>query len=544
MRLIKYVFLIIFTVAVSCKPTKTAIESTVETRVSRATNQVTGEKHNVLFIAIDDLKPLLNCYGNPQIKTPNIDRLAARSTVFLNNHCQQAVCAPSRASLMTGQFPDHTQVLDLKTLIRKKQPNVLTLPQYFRQNGYETTAFGKIYDLRSVDKMHDELSWSIPYKNVDPSEFEALSSLSTNVSGKPKGGHYRKPSTVKLYNQYFKEGKEKGKSPQKYALEHIKPATENIEIDDEAYVDGMLAKMGIEQLQQFAKSSNPFFLAVGFKKPHLPFVAPKKYWDMYSADDIDLADYQEKVRNGVDMAYHNSGELSSYTNDKGEHIYENLDERKLSEAEQRQLIHGYYACVSYVDAQVGKLLDELDNQGLTDNTIIVLWGDHGWHLGDHGLWCKHTNFEQGTRSPLLISAPEISANSTTKPTGLIDVFPTLCELNGLSIPSQVESKSLVPLMKNPTTEIQKYTVHQFPRGGNNNMLMGYGVRTENYRYVQWIKVESRTSVDYESAEIVGEEFYDYQNDKNETMNLLNNAKYKSQIDVHRAMLHEFFNKMK
>ncbi|MFK7949807.1 MAG: sulfatase [Saprospiraceae bacterium] len=534
-----YISLIIIAIIISCTPTKTVTETTVE----EAVEVVNATKQNVLFIAIDDLKPLLNCYGNPQIKTPNIDKLAARSTVFLNNHCQQAVCAPSRASLMTGQFPDHTKVLDLKTLIRKKQPNVLTLPQYFKNNGYQTTAFGKIYDLRSVDKKHDAVSWSIPYQNVDPSEFEALGSLSGNTADKPKGGHYRNPKTVKLYNQYFKEGKAKGEKPQKYAMNNIKPVTENIEVGDEAYMDGLIAKMGVEQLQSFAKSTKPFFLAVGFKKPHLPFVAPKKYWDLYDANDIDMADYQEKVKGGVRMAYHNSGELGSYTNDDGEHIYNNLDKRKLSEAEQRHLIHGYYACVSYIDAQVGKLLDELEKQGLTENTTIVLWGDHGWHLGDHGLWCKHSNFEQGTRSPLLISSPNMTGNTTTKPTGLINIFPTLCELNGLPIPEQVESKSLVPLMKNPSAEVQKYTVHQFPRGGKKG-TMGYGVRTENYRYVQWIKVESRTNIDYENAEIVGEEFYDYQKDKNETKNLINDANYKTLVKEHQAMMQEFFEKMK
>lgn len=534
-----YISLIIIAIIISCTPTKTVTETTVE----EAVEVVNATKQNVLFIAIDDLKPLLNCYGNPQIKTPNIDKLAARSTVFLNNHCQQAVCAPSRASLMTGQFPDYTKVLDLKTLIRKKQPNVLTLPQYFKNNGYQTTAFGKIYDLRSVDKKHDAVSWSIPYQNVDPSEFEALGSLSGNTADKPKGGHYRNPKTVKLYNQYFKEGKAKGEKPQKYAMNNIKPVTENIEVGDEAYMDGLIAKMGVEQLQSFAKSTKPFFLAVGFKKPHLPFVAPKKYWDLYDANDIDMADYQEKVKGGVRMAYHNSGELGSYTNDDGEHIYNNLDKRKLSEAEQRHLIHGYYACVSYIDAQVGKLLDELEKQGLTENTTIVLWGDHGWHLGDHGLWCKHSNFEQGTRSPLLISSPNMTGNTTTKPTGLINIFPTLCELNGLPIPEQVESKSLVPLMKNPSAEVQKYTVHQFPRGGKKG-TMGYGVRTENYRYVQWIKVESRTNIDYENAEIVGEEFYDYQKDKNETKNLINDANYKTLVKEHQAMMQEFFEKMK
>lgn len=537
-----YISLLIIAIIISCTPTKTATEAAIEA-VAETVETVSPTKQNVLFIAIDDLKPLLNCYGNPQIKTPNIDKLAARSTVFLNNHCQQAVCAPSRASLMTGQFPDHTQVLDLKTLIRKKQPNVLTLPQHFKENGYITAALGKIYDLRSVDKGHDEASWSLPYQNIDPSEYEALASLSENKANKPKGGHYRNPKTVKLYNQYFKEAKEKGEKPEKYALEHIKPVTENIEIGDEAYMDGMLAKMGVEQLQAFAKSSEPFFLAVGFKKPHLPFVAPKKYWDMYNAADIDMAAYQEKVKNGVEIAYHNSGELGSYSDDDGNFIYNNLDKRKLSEAEQRHLIHGYYACVSYVDAQVGKLLDELEKQGLTENTTIVLWGDHGWHLGDHGLWCKHTNFEQGTRSPLIISNPKFKANTTTKPTGLIDIFPTLCELHGLPIPKQVESRSLVPLMKNPTADVQKYTIHQFPRGGKKG-TMGYGVRTENYRYVQWIEADSRTNVDYENAKVVGEEFYDYQKDELETVNYVNDAAYKTLVAEHQAMLKAFFNKMK
>ena len=519
MKIKNYTILTIITLLLACsaaKPTKV--------------KHVNEKKQNVLFIAIDDLKPLLGCYGNPYIKTPNIDRLAAMGTVFQNNHCQQAVCGPSRASVLTGKVPDNTQVWDLQTYMRDKNPDIVTLPQYFKSQGYETVGMGKIFH-SAKDKKYDAISWSVPFLRIQDADY---------ANGKePVYGHYQSPQNRKRYNELRKEAIAKNKKPRRYMISKYKPATEKAAVEDEMYLEGVLARKSIEYLNEFAKSSKPFFLAVGFKKPHLPFVAPQKYWDLYEREDLPLAAYQSKVVGGFDKAYHTMGEISKYTNNDGEFIYENLIDRKLSDAEQRELIHGYFACVSYVDAQVGKLLDALERNGQLVNTTIVLWGDHGWHLGDHGLWCKHSNFEQATRSPLIIATPDGKANHTSTPTGFVDVFPTLCELSNIPTPIDLDGESLVPIMQAPLTNKRQFTVSQYPRG---NSIMGYAVRSDRYRYVQWMKMDFHHNRDYSKAEIIGVELYDYENDKNETTNLV--ISETSIVDSHKAMLMEYFEKIK
>ncbi|MFK7949808.1 MAG: sulfatase [Saprospiraceae bacterium] len=515
-----YISFIIITILIACSATKPTSEQT----------KPNAKKQNVLFIAIDDLKPLLNCYGNPHIKTPNIDRLAKMGTVFQNNHCQQAVCGPSRVSILTGKVPDNTKVWDLQTYMRVQNPNIVTLPQYFKSQGYESVGMGKIFH-SAKDKANDEISWSEPFVKVVEADY---------ASGKePVYGHYQKPQNRKKYNELRKEAKAKNKKPRKYMIANFKPATEKANVADDVYLEGVLAKKGVEYLNKFSKSDKPFFLAVGFKKPHLPFVAPKKYWDLYSEKDIQLAEYQGKVKGGFEKAYHTMGEISKYTNNEGEHIYKNLIDRKLSEAEQRELIHGYYACVSFVDAQVGKLLDALEANRQDKNTTIVLWGDHGWHLGDHGLWCKHSNFEQATRSPLIIATPNGKANSTTTPTGFVDVFPTLCELSNIPTPTNLDGESLVSIMQNPTENTRQFTVSQYPRG---KQMMGYAVRSEHYRYVHWVKMDFHNNSDYSKAEVVATELYDYRNDANETVNIAeSNEKI---VAEHRAMLESYFERIK
>jgi arylsulfatase A-like enzyme len=266
-------------------------------------------------------------------------------------------------------------------------------------------------------------------------------------------------------------------------------------------------------------------------------VAPKKYWDLYQRQNMPVAIFQKASENGVDMAYHNAGELSAYTDIVP--LASFTDQKNigltLSLDKQKELIHGYYSSVSYTDAQVGILLNALDSLGLSDNTIIVLWGDHGWHLGDHNLWCKHTNFEQATHAPLLIAAPGLAASKTTSPSEFIDIFPTLCDLSGLSIPSYLDGKSLVPMMRNPNAKVKDFSVSQYPRSGANSetdrlgfadsKLMGYSIRTNQYRLTIWMKDFFKSTQPFNKNLIVGTELYDYKNDPNETVNVYTDKNY-------------------
>ena len=263
-----------------------------------------SKKPNILFIAVDDLKPILGCYGDPLVKTPNIDRLASRATIFMSNYVQQAVCGPTRASLMTGKRPDYTQVWDLKTRMRDINPDILSLPQYLKENGYSTQGIGKVYDQRCVDKDFDKPSWSTPYYKVNNKYY--------GVYGEPAEGRYQLAETKVLAEKYIKEALASGKTKEEandYVQTKIKPSVESADVPDYAYTDGANTLQAIDILKQLKNSTQPFFLAVGLSKPHLPFVAPKKYWDLYKREDMPLAPYQKPTENAVDIAYHNSGEF-------------------------------------------------------------------------------------------------------------------------------------------------------------------------------------------------------------------------------------------
>ncbi|MFA8436868.1 MAG: sulfatase [Marinifilaceae bacterium] len=493
------------------------------------------EKKNVLFIAVDDLKPILGCYGDKLVKTPNIDRLAKQGVVFLNNHCQQAVCAPSRASLLTGLRPDLTKVWDLKTLIRDMNPDILTMPQHFKQNGYVTTGVGKIYDKRSVDNDHDKVSWSEEFA------FEGDYKYYDSKYGQPALGYYQLPETKKAVEKYRKEAETQGKkgyAVTKYAISRVKPTTECADVPDNAYVDGVIALSAIDRLEKLAVRDKPFFLGVGFKRPHLPFVAPKKYWDLYDREEMPLAPYQKAAVDGPLLAYHNSGELRSYTDIPPLKSFSDVESDLLSVEKQKELIHGYYAAVSYIDAQVGKVLHAMDSLGLRENTVVILWGDHGWHLGDHGIWCKHTNFEQATRSPMIISDGENYKGKTKTPTEFVDIFPTLCDLAGIEKPSDLDGVSLIPVMKNGKKGVKEYSVSQFQRG----KAEGYAFRTERYRYVVWVNEMFRKPGNFSKERIIERELYDYKKDPNETRNLVGNKRYRKVSEELEEMCLEYFEK--
>ncbi len=496
-------------------------------------SQVKQDRPNILFIAVDDLKPVLGCYGDKLVKTPNIDKLARQGTIFLQNYCQQAVCGPTRASLMTGMRPDHTGVWDLKTKMRDVHPDILSLPQYFISKGYQTAGIGKIFDSRCVDEDLDKPSWSIPY-------FKKSDKYYPKSTGSPEG-QYQLPETKALFRKYTAEGEAKGlkgKELNDYVGKFIKPSVECYDVPDNAYSDGANTLHAKEILAGLANDGKPFFFGVGLTKPHLPFVAPKKYWDLYKRDEMPLAPFQQKAKDSPDMAYHTAAELYAYSDIP--EISSFSDQKvglDMPVAKQKELIHGYYAATSYTDAQVGILMKTLDSLGLSKNTIIVLWGDHGWHLGDHNLWCKHTNFEQATHAPLLISAPWIKPSATKSPSEFVDIFPTLCDLSGLAVPSHLDGKSLVPVMKDPKTSVKEFSVSQYPRtldkldterlGWSDGQYMGYSIRTGQYRYTIWMKDSYRSGKPYNKALVVAAELYDYRKDPNETVNVANDKNYTS-----------------
>lgn len=473
------------------------------------------EAKNVLFIAVDDLKPMLGCYGNTKILTPNIDKLSGAGTVFLNNHCQQAVCSPSRASLMFGMRPDKTKIWDLHTPVRTATKNVKTVAEHFKDNGYESVAFGKIFHISMADNQHDTKSWSISYQDVNQYNYpEDL--------GEPFAGHYQDPDVKaemrKLYQSFLSDGLKPGKARAK-VLTKIKPSTEMENVPDEAYGDGQVANNSVKMIQQLANKEKPFFIAAGFKKPHLPFVAPKKYWDLYNPEDIELSRWQEAPEGAPDFALHTWGELKSYTDITPEIQSSGV----LNERKQRELIHGYMAAVSYTDAQIGKLLRELENQGVADNTIIVLWGDHGWHLGDHGIWCKHSNFEQATHSPLIFSYPDTKGGiKNSSPVEFVDIYPTLCDLAGIEIPAFTDGTSLKPIITGNSEKVKDFAISQYPRG---NKRMGYSLRTERYRYTAWFGIDFRKGEKACQEKLIAEELYDYQEDELETKNLAGDKSY-------------------
>lgn len=503
-----------------------AAAATAGAFASRLFPQASEKKPNILMIPLDDLKPLLGCYGDTDIISPNIDALAAGGTVFLNNCCQQAVCGPTRASLMTGMYPDHTGVWDLETRMRDVNPDILSLPQYLRSQGYETTGIGKTYDPRCVDKKLDEPSWSIPYGSEKVQVDQTLGAMA---------GSYRNAETIAamkkgeeaLKGQKFKSGSAKNAALAKAAGAMAAPATECTDVPDNGYPDGALAEAGCRLLEKLSAAGKPFFLSVGFYKPHLPFIAPKKYWDMYDRSKIKIHPFQERAKNSPEIAYHTSGELRSYSD-----IPEVGD---ITPEQQRELIHGYRACVSYVDAQIGKLLKKLDELGIADNTIVCLWGDHGWHLGDHGLWCKHTNFENAARAPLIIRAPgKPRSVKTMSPTGFVDVFPTLVDLAGLAIPAHLQGKSVAPIMDDPKASVRDAILSQYPRTIDGKPAMGYTLRDERYRYVKWLQMNYRNGE--RSGLFIANELYDYKDDPLETVNQAQNTDYRAVVDRFEGIL--------
>ncbi len=447
------------------------------------TTAAAAERPNVLLICVDDLKPLLGCYGDPLAKTPHIDRFAQRALRFDRAYCNQAVCSPSRNSLLVGQRPQTLGIYDLGTNFRKARPDAVTLPQLFQQQGYKTEALGKIFHVGHGNH-EDPISWSVPHWKSN------VVSYALPESRAPQG---LTREEARFANQSA------DKLPKGAAYEAA-------DVADNAYPDGAVAEEAIRRLQAASQSATPFFLAVGFVKPHLPFVAPQRYWDLHDRAAFPLAARRTPPEGAPGYAPQFGGELRQYRDIP--------EQGALEEDLQRTLIHGYYAATSYLDAQVGKLLASLTELKLDQNTIVLLWGDHGWHLGDHGMWCKHTNYEQAARIPLLVAAPGLA---TGKVTGAmvetVDIYPTLCELAGLTPPAALDGRSFVPVLKDPATTTRDHIIHVYPRSRpGDGPILGRALRTGRYRLVEWKKIGAPT----ETAEY---ELYDYVEDPQETRNL-------------------------
>ena len=467
----------------------------VEGRLSADAGVASGEaRPNVLFIAVDDLRPELGAYGAAHIHSPHIDRLAESGMLFRRAYVQQAVCSPSRTSLMTGLRPDSSRIYDLATHFRETVPGVVTLPQHFGRHGYRTTWWGKIYHAGLLDS----LSWT------------------------DQGTRFEDPNN---WRGYVREA-----HMQIAAANNGRgPAYERTDVPDNAYPDGQIADRAVETLQRFAEEEEPFFLAVGFYKPHLPFNAPERYWALYDPSAITLPDVGVPPEGAPELALTNWGELRNY--------HGIPKEGPVLDSLARTLIHGYYASVSYTDAQVGRVLDELDRLGLTDNTMVVLWGDHGWKLGDYGDWCKHTNFELDTRAPLIIRAPGWTSGGqeTEALVEFVDIYPTLVDLAGLPLPPHLQGTSFVPLLNDPDRSWKTAAFSQYPRRFPSmhspepedwkQMVMGYSVRTDRWRYTRWQQGPQSAP-----ADVVARELYDHASSPVATANLAGRPEHAALVD--------------
>lgn len=432
-----------------------------------------SEQKNVLLFFIDDLRPELGCYGKQYIQSPNIDALASAGVVFERAYCQQAICAPSRASMMAGQYPDTLGVYDLWSPLRRTIPNVMSLPRYFGERGYRTSSFGKVYHHHNDDKAYWSELPDVPgEKYADP---EVLKSIAQR----------RKAAIAKGLKRVALSSATKG------------PPVEAADVEDDVYQDGGVANQAIEALRR--SKDKPFFMCVGFAKPHLPFSAPQRYWDIYQREQFSVPD-RTLPSGAPSLAFTKWGELRSYLGMP--------KEGPLSDEQTQELKHGYAACVSYADAQVGRVMAELDRLGLRDNTIVVLWGDHGYKLGDYGLWCKHTNLELDTRVPMIVSAPGFAKGTRSQSlVEVVDLFPTLASLTDGEIPFSCEGKSLEPILRDSSQSIRSFALSQYPRGSN----MGYSLRTDRWRYTEWFNTEKKI--------IVARELYDHQDSQFAVRNL-------------------------
>ena len=474
-------------------------------------SSVAAERPNVLFVIVDDLRPEMGCYGNREIQTPHFDEFAKSATTFLQAYCPAAACAPSRASAMTGLRPDSTRVWDLKGKFRVNLPNVVTLPQHFHKYGYHTVSMGKIFHNHMPDRVSFDEPDLRPKKYMtpdmidrDPESFYHDETLKQELAG------VRQRRLAKNPNAYA-GGWAYGRS------------TESYDAPDSEFYDGAQTDLALDTLQRLKGMGRPFFFALGYYRPHLPFVAPKKYWELYDRDKLSMANNPFLPRHSPIMAMNSAYEL------KGCYDLEHVQHpsvSKVSEENARRLKHGYYASVSFVDACFGRLMTGLAKRGLGENTIVVVWGDHGWKLGEHGSWCKQTNYDIDVRVPLLIRVPGLSAAGARCDglVELVDLFPTLCDVAGIEIPDNMEGASLKPLLLDPEREWKAAAFSQFHRNPrvtpDGKRYMGYSMVTSRHHYIEWRFWNHISGV---AGDLAAVEMYDRKTDPDENTNIANLA---------------------
>ena len=425
-----------------------------------------SKKKNILFIMVDDLRPELNIYGENKISSPHIDALAKSGVVFNRAYSNVPVCGASRASLLTGIRPTSKRFLRYNASIKKEAPNELNLVKHLKNEGYTTISNNKITHLKYDIEEWDE-EWY--------------------------------PSSKKWRN-YITEENILLESNGKHGYAYESP-----DVDDNAYNDGETANKSIQDLKNLKATGKPFFLAVGFVKPHLPFNAPKKYWDLYDFNKIELPKNNQFQANVPNRARHLWGELRYYKDipKKGQ----------VSNEMAKKLIHGYYASVSYVDAQVGKLIKGLDDLGMRENTTIILVGDHGWSLMEHGLWVKHSNFEVALQVPLIISDSDIQKNKKTNSIAeLVDLYPSICDLANISKPAHLEGNSLTNALKNPSKVFKNKAYARYQKGET--------LIADNFFYTEW-QINDKT---------IAKMLYDHNTDPDENRNLAIEDRYKIVVD--------------
>lgn len=466
-----------------------------------AARAAANKRLNVLFIAVDDLRPQLGCYGDALVQSPNIDRLAARGMVFARAYCQQALCSPSRISLLSGRYPSTTRILTIGPALRETMPDIVTLPQHFKNHGYFTRSLGKVYHV-GID---DPPSWSVP----------------SWQSRKPRYGPEGEAAVRKYREEMQAAGKAIPAKGQGMAF-YAGPAFEAPDVPDEALSDGDIGREGVAALRELAKRpEQPFFLAVGFHNPHVPWVAPRRYWDLYNPQDIPLPDNQYPPKDAPNFAARTGEDFYWYGNVP--------KDRKITPEFGRQCLHGYLAAVSFIDAQVGRLLDTLAETGLEQNTLVIFWGDHGYYMGEHGWWGgKHNNYEGATRAPLIVALPG-QRNRGAKCDALVefvDIYPSLAEFCSLPAPVGTEGKSFKLLLDHPQASIKDSACSWYPKGG----YQGVAMRTDRWRFVRWSKKGAPDVY----------ELYDHRSDPQENVNLANKPEHAETIRELAARLRERF----
>ena len=448
-------------------------------------------KPNILLLYMDDLRPELASFGASQIQSPNIDALAEKGVKFTNAYCNVPVCGASRASMLTGMLPTKNRFLNYNTFVEQETPNAITLPQLFKNNGYTTISNGKIYhhlDDREMDWNEVWRPYAFDKNDQDLAPTDWWQSLWKDYQDPENRIEYKETNTG--------------------------PSYESAEVNDSIYIDGLMTEKVIRDIKKLKNSSKPFFLTAGFIAPHLPFNAPKKYWDLYNRNSIKQPDNNYIPKDAPKMSISNWPEMRAYSNIP--------KDGQVSDSLAIDLIHGYYATVSYTDALIGKILKELKAQDLDKNTIVILVSDHGYNLQEHTQWAKFTNYNTSTEVPLIIYNPFTEEKGTTNAlTELVDVYPTLAELCDLEIPNnQLDGKSLVSVLKNPNSEGKN---HVFIKKGN-----GFTLKTNDFSYTEFIKPEDNSTIT--------SMLYDHRTDKVENINVVNQKEYEDVVSELKLIL--------